>query len=191
MARLNYRAPALVLEAIRHACGEPTGTLSVLDAGCGTGICGPLLRPYAAHLTGVDLSRGMLDRAGGRGEYDDLVQGELTLYLAGHERQFDLIVSVDTLCYFGELEAVVTAAARALRPGGWFVFTLEAGDDDAVEGYALQPHGRYNHAAGYVQRGVLGGAGFQVMSMGRDFLRSEGRQAVEGLIVATQSAVSS
>ena len=35
----------------------------VLDAGCGTGLCGPLLRPYAKRLVGVDLSSGMLERA--------------------------------------------------------------------------------------------------------------------------------
>ncbi|RNC70120.1 MAG: tetratricopeptide repeat protein [Desulfuromonadales bacterium] len=185
MARLNYRAPALALDAVRHVCGEPAGTLSVLDAGCGTGMCGPLLRPYAARLTGVDLSCGMLDRAGGRGVYDDLVQTELTAYLARQARRFDLIISVDTLCYFGELGAVVAAAAGALRQGGWFVFTLEAGEDNGVEGYALQPHGRYNHAAGYVRR-VLGEAGLHVMSLGRDFLRSEGGQTVEGLVAVAR-----
>jgi predicted TPR repeat methyltransferase len=188
MTRLNYHAPALALDAVRRSIGEPSGVLAVLDAGCGTGLCGSLLRPYAAHLTGVDLSRGMLDQAGGRSVYDDLVQAELTTYLTAKLQRFDLIVSVDTLCYFGALGPVAAAAAAALRPGGWFVFTLEAREDDTVDGYTLQPHGRYNHAAGYVHR-VLDDAGFQTVSIGNDFLRSEGGQAVEGLVVAANRAV--
>ena len=185
MARLNYRAPALVLDAVRQIVGEPAGVLRVLDAGCGTGICGSLLRPYAGHLTGVDLSRGMLNRAGGRGVYDDLVQDELTAYLARQQQWFDLIVSVDTLCYFGELGLAINAAAGALRPGGWLVFTLEAGEDDAGGSYVLQPHGRYNHTAGYVCQ-ALGEAELEVVSIGRDFLRSEGGQAVAGLVVVAR-----
>ncbi len=188
MSRLNYHAPALALDAVKRSIGEPAGILAVLDAGCGTGLCGPLLRHYAAHLTGVDLSRGMLDQAGGRSVYNDLVQAELTSYLTEKLERFDLIVSVDTLCYFGALGPVAAAAAAALRPGGWFVFTLEAREDDTAEGYALQPHGRYNHAAGYVHR-VLGDEGLQAVSIGKDILRSEGGQAVEGLVVAAKRAV--
>ena len=36
-----------------------------------------------------------------------------------------MIVSADTLVYFGDLDAVFAAAAGALRPGGLFIFTLE------------------------------------------------------------------
>jgi predicted TPR repeat methyltransferase len=56
----------------------PDGRCVALDAGCGTGLCGPLLRPYASELTGVDLSAGMLDRARPRQVYDHLEKGELS-----------------------------------------------------------------------------------------------------------------
>lgn len=188
MTRLSYQAPDLVLNALKQTLGEPTGTLTVLDAGCGTGLCGPLLRPYAAQLIGVDLSQGMLNQASGRGLYDKLLHAELTAYLSETVHRFDLIVSVDTLCYFGDLASIAASAAGSLRSGAWFAFTLEAGEDGAIEGYALQPHGRYNHAAWYVRR-VLGEAGYQVVSIERDFLRSEGGQAVEGLVVVAQNMV--
>ena len=60
---------------------EPTRALDVLDAGCGTGLCGPLVAPYARRLVGVDLSRGMLEQAREKNVYDELVKGELTAYL--------------------------------------------------------------------------------------------------------------
>ena len=42
---------------------SPAKALDILDAGCGTGLCGPLLAPYARRLVGVDLSDGMLKHA--------------------------------------------------------------------------------------------------------------------------------
>jgi len=61
-------------------------------------------------------------------------------------------VSADTLCYFGDLGAVTRAAARALAPGGWLVFTVEGLPQDSAEDFHLNPHGRYSHGAGYVRR---------------------------------------
>ena len=43
-----------------------------------------------------------------------------------HEHDaFDLIVTADTLVYFGALDDVAAAAAGALRTGGRFIFTVE------------------------------------------------------------------
>ncbi len=185
LARLDYRAPGLVSEAVKRAVGEPGATLAVLDVGCGSGLCGPLLRPYAKRLTGVDLSRGMLDKASGRNVYDDLVQAELTAYLVAHAGQFDLIIAADTLCYFGDLRPVTSASARALRPGGWFVFTVEAALHDLPEGFCIQPHGRYGHTAEYV-RSVLIPAGLLCVRAEEAVLRNEGGKPVVGLIVSAR-----
>ena len=54
---------------------EPSKRLDVLDAGCGTGLCGPLVAPYARRLAGVDLSEGMLAHAKEKNVYDELIEG--------------------------------------------------------------------------------------------------------------------
>ena len=59
---------------------------------------------------------GMLAHAKDKNVYDALVKAELTEYLRTTERAFDLIVSADTLVYFGDLEGVLVAATEALRP---------------------------------------------------------------------------
>ena len=117
LRQLDYRGPELAAAAVARRLGDARGNLDVLDAGCGTGLCGPLLRPYARQLSGVDLSSGMLHKARARQVYDHLILGELTACLEGLAACYDLIVLVDTLIYFGELPPVFAAAAGAAA--GW------------------------------------------------------------------------
>lgn len=189
LARLHYRAPELIAQAVTALHGTPQRSLEVLDAGCGTGLCGPLLKPYALRLDGVDLSAQMLAKAQPRQVYDHLAKAELTAFIeAAPAASYDLIVSADTLCYFGELHAVARAAARALRVGGGFVFTVEALADDATggSGYRLNPHGRYSHREAYV-REVLAAAGFAPVELQHAHLRTEGGKPVEGWVVCARA----
>jgi predicted TPR repeat methyltransferase len=182
LERLSYRAPALVGAMLEDSGLEPSHRLDVLDAGCGTGLCGPIVAPYAHRLVGVDLSDGMLAHAKEKHVYDDLVKTELTQYLRENREAFDVIVSADTLVYFGELEPALAAAARALRPNGLLVFTLEhavgAGSD--VD-YRLEVHGRYSHSRTYIER-VLADAGLQ-SEIAQAELRMEAGTPVAGLVI--------
>ena len=182
LTMLHYQAPALVAGVLRDCGLEPDRQLDILDAGCGTGLCGPLVAPYARRLTGVDLSAGMLEHARAKNVYDELVNGELTAYLERSPAAFDVIVSADTLVYFGGLEAVIRAAAGALRPRGLLVFTVEeAIGDDVTVPYCIRPHGRFNHRADYVEHCLLD-AGLAA-AIGRGELRLESGLPVAGLVV--------
>jgi predicted TPR repeat methyltransferase len=79
---LSYRAPDRVAAALADSGLVADGRFEILDIGCGTGLCGPLLRPYASRLTGVDLSAGMLALAKEKNIYTDLQQWELTEFCA-------------------------------------------------------------------------------------------------------------
>jgi len=187
LARLNYAAPQLVAGALRAALPPPARQFDVADLGCGTGLCGPLVQAWARRLCGCDLSGAMLAQARQRGAYDALEKAELVQYLAAHAAGFDVLISADTLCYFGELGGVAAAAQRALRPGGLFVFTVEALNDGDAAGYRLRPNGRYAHAQAYL-KAVLGAAGLQRRQVTGVALRDEGGQAVGGwLVVASRS----
>jgi predicted TPR repeat methyltransferase len=181
LAKLLYRAPELVTEMLKRSDVAPSKSLDVLDAGCGTGLCGPLIAPYARRLVGVDLSERMLDQAGERNVYDELVNGELTAYLAGCTEAFDVIVSADTLVYFGPLEAVVGASENALRPGGRLIFTVEELVGAHEEGYSIGTSGRYRHAREHVQA-VLTAASLRPEIASAE-LRLEAGEPVAGLVV--------
>ena len=183
LARMDYRAPQLLQAILAPACATPQRDRAILDAGCGTGLCGPLLRPWAARLVGVDLSAGMLAQAQRRGLYDELVLAELTEYLRGRQAAFDVIVSADTLVYFGDLVPMLTAAGAALRPGGWLAFTVEHLPSDAPQrDFQLHAAGRYAHSEPYVRQ-CLERGGLIVAASEHAMLRRERGQPVAGLVV--------
>ena len=155
--------------------------MRLLDAGCGTGLCGPYLRPYAARLTGIDLSGNMLDKARSRAEYDALERAEVTSFLAAHTGAFDLVASADTLVYFGDLAAVLAGCAAALRPGGRLVFNVEEdGEGGSGAGFRLQPNGRYAHRESYAAAQIEA-AGLSLIAVLREPYRRERGAPVPGL----------
>ena len=173
LAHLSYRAPQIVAAMMADSGRQPAKNLDVLDAGCGTGLCGPLFAPYARRLIGVDLSRGMLAGAQKRGVYDELVKGELTEYLQAHESSFDVIVSADTLCYFGALEEAIGAAAAALRPRGSFV--LHAGSSHRRRDHCRLPS---QHARPLLSHAGVRGA---AAGRGRAGVRARARPTEDGV----------
>ncbi len=188
LERLEYRAPELIARAVAAVYRALAGDLDILDAGCGTGLCGPLVQPYARRLEGVDLSPGMLARARSTGCYDALEEAELTGFIGSRTDAYDVIVSADTLCYFGDLGGVMVAAAAALRPNGHFIFTVERGEEEdgtMAAGFRINPLGRYSHQESYV-RGVVAEAGMKLRSVAHGALRQEMGSPVAGLVVTAE-----
>ena len=186
---LNYQGPQLLAEVIRRVCGAASEQFVILDAGCGTGLCGPLIADYAQQLIGVDLSSHMLTKASVRNIYDELIKAELTAYLQSQSNAFDLILSADTLVYFGALEELFKATRNALRKNGYFFFTVESYNPNSTTdiGYCIQPHGRYSHAETYL-RNTLIDTGFEIISIERVTTRHEGGTPVSGFAVACRMA---
>jgi predicted TPR repeat methyltransferase len=137
LAVLDYRVPGLIEERIASNAMLRGRQLDVLDAACGTGLCGPFLRTLAKRLTGVDLSGAMLQKAALRKVYDELIEAELGSFLQDSPGRFDLIVCADTLVYFGSLGVITCAAANALAPRGILLFSLERLSDDKEGGVRL------------------------------------------------------
>ncbi len=184
LAALNYRAPQYIGEAAARLLGAPQAQGRILDVGCGTGLCGVYLRPYARSLVGVDLSANMLELARARGGYDRLVKSELVAFLEHGAGEQELVVSADTLVYFGRLDAAFAGVKKVLRAGGHWIFTLEAHADAAD--FNLRAHGRYSHARGYVAS-ELERAGFDAIDMREVVLRSECNEPVAGWLVSAHA----
>jgi predicted TPR repeat methyltransferase len=176
---LHYRAPELLLDALKPEL-EERNDLDVLDLGCGTGLFGPRIRSYASHLTGIDVSSAMLDRAREKSIYDELREIDILDHLSALAAgSFDLLSAVDVLTYLGALEGVIAGARKVLRPGGLLAFTLEEEDGD---GYSLSGTGRYRHSPAYLDR-LRKEHGFEERALTGATLRMEGKAPCEGLVV--------
>ena len=99
----------------------------VLDLGCGTGYCLPLLAENypKASITGADLSQGMLDYA--QAHFPDysyeIADAEK---LPFSDEQFDLIYSNFAVQWCDDFSKVLSEAYRCLKPGGHLVLSTLA-----------------------------------------------------------------
>ncbi|MBV1775286.1 methyltransferase domain-containing protein [Burkholderiaceae bacterium DAT-1] len=184
---LGYCIPEHMRD-ILAARAAPDAQWDILDGGCGTGLLGPLIRPWCRTLTGVDLSEGMLDHAEKYDCYDTLHCEDLERFLADRPEQFDIICIADTLIYFGDLRAVLHEAFTALHPGGTLMFNTER-CPQAPNGYLLEVNGRFKHASDYV-RSTLAETGFTDLAATDISIRSELGVPVSGeLICAIKPAL--
>ena len=180
--RLRYKVPWLLEEALQHALASTNTraplqppTWRVLDLGAGTGLLGPLLRPMAGTLTGVDLSENMLNEAQKTQAYDRLVVSDIVAYLE-HDvptASVDLMVATDVVVYFSDLRPLFAAAGKASRSGGFFALSTEdynnafvrpasAGRGGEEPGYIQRSSARFAHSTDYVRR-LATGHGFSVV----------------------------
>ncbi|MEO8058166.1 MAG: tetratricopeptide repeat protein [Burkholderiales bacterium] len=183
LTALGYRAPQLVADLLRELLPAPERQFDIHDLGCGTGLCGPMVRDWARDLSGCDLSQGMLDKAKRRHVYDSLHHAELVAHMKSKPGSFDALICADTLCYFGELGDALHSANLSLRPGGILVFTVEAWLSDDGSTYHLQAHGRYAHQREYVEQTVRN-AGLLLHVLREETLRQEAGRPVIGWLVS-------
>ncbi|MEP7242307.1 MAG: tetratricopeptide repeat protein [Gammaproteobacteria bacterium] len=184
LEKLGYRAPSLVATALAGYSKEPA-SLVVLDGGCGTGLCGPLIRAQCSRLIGVDLSGKMIEQARARGVYDELVTAELCAFMRTRPSEFDAVLLVDTLVYFGALDEPLRAAHGSLRASATVIFTVEILAAEDGTNHKLEAHGRYTHAESYVRSALLS-AGFALESLTHETLRQERLQDVPGYLVVAR-----
>jgi len=177
---LRYRAHEHVAQA---ALADMRSATSALDLGCGTGLCGALLRPHVQQLMGIDLSTTMVDAARRRGVYDELAQAELVEHLQMTPLRHDLVVCADTFIYLGDLAPAFAGVRRVLQDGGRFVFSVERADDALA--YALTTQLRYAHSERYL-RELAAAHGFTISSLRPVDLREEQGRAVGGLVVVCE-----
>lgn len=177
---LGYSAPQLLANEIRDVSGGKNGW-RVIDLGCGTGLMGIEIKPFAARLVGVDVSPGMLAMARTRGIYDELIEDDLVRYMEGVTTgNFDLICAADVFIYIGNLIPLFAAAAAILPAGGLFAFSLEANQVND-QPFRLGASSRYAHSKTWIEK-LSGEAGLSIERFSECTLRKENNAAVAGYL---------
>ena len=127
----------------------------------------------------VAVDQAMAARAAQQGDYDELVCAEATQMLRASPDSQDVVVAADVLMYFGELDELFAATHVALRAGGLFAFSAEAGDAAEIE---LRPNLRFAHSHGYLRK-LARRHHFAVESMAQAPIRQERLADVQAHIV--------
>jgi predicted TPR repeat methyltransferase len=182
--RLAYRTPTALAALLREAGLPAEGRLEVLDLGCGTGLSGRALAPFARRLEGLDLSPRMLQAAAATGLYDALHEADLLDFLPAQRARYDLIAAADVLNYLGALDGALAAIAGALRPGGLAAFSLELGE---VAPFALGEGLRFRHAPAAIAA-LCAAAGLQPLAERAAVLREERGTPVQGLLLVLRGS---
>lgn len=189
LARLDYRGPQLIYDAVEAACAALDRSFAfdrALDLGCGTGLVGERMSSRIDSLHGVDLSPNMVAYAERRGCYSSVTVGDMLAYLEGQGADgADLIFAGDAFCYLDDLGPIFRESARVLQSGepfdwdGLLAFTVETHDGAGV---TLRDTLRYAHSQAYVLE-KLAEAGLTLVSCAHASTRKEGSAPVPGLVV--------
>ncbi len=178
---LKYKVPEELVRMIRDFSKPSPEKWDVLDLGCGTGLVGVAIAPYARRLVGVDLSPRMLAKARERGLYHRLERTDVMSMMRGEKREsYDTIIAADVFIYIGDLDNVMGEAKRLLHHNGLFGFSLE--NLDLKSDYKLMPTTRYAHSPAYIEK-LAGKYGFHIHRMVPTNIRLENDGPVRGWLV--------
>ena len=148
LSALDYQLPLHIKRILERFHPLPAAW-NILDLGCGTGLCGVILKPFAKTLVGVDLSEKMLEVALSKKIYDQLACEDVSLFLMNKKATYDVIVAGDVLVYIGDLAPLFHHIHSALRERGLFIFNTEISDN---EDYRMTQSGRFAHQKNHLEK---------------------------------------
>lgn len=125
----SYRLP-MFLEKVLNDLDIPIGqSLDILDLGCGVGEMAFVLEDFSrplGRLDGADVSPVSLDIALQQGCYTSVKEGDLVSLCQdkAQSKQYDVIVCMNVLSCFSNLDVVFKSVKKALRPNGVFIFSV-------------------------------------------------------------------
>jgi predicted TPR repeat methyltransferase len=181
---LKYKTPDVLYQALQPLLTKTGASYDILDLGCGTGLCGPLFRSHARHMTGIDLSSQMIEKARERAVYDELAVEDVVSSMQRAPQGYDLIIAADVFVYIGDLSAVFREARSSLRGDGLFAFSTETCDGS---GFRIRSSGRHAHSKEYINHLAIE-FNFTPISASNCDLRMEYGKPVKGAVYVLRTS---
>jgi predicted TPR repeat methyltransferase len=119
----GYTSPQKAVDLLSESM--KLSDLRVLDAGCGTGLVGSLLKVAGVpNITGIDYSSGMLAQAQEKRIYDALHLMDMNQSLDLASNSFDAVTCIGTFTSTHVKPDAVRELIRVTRSGGSVIFTV-------------------------------------------------------------------
>ncbi len=160
-----------VVRELRNLTGDVKGT--VVDLGCGTGLVGEAYKTASTELIGVDISEKMLEKAGRKGIYKELIHSGIKEFLQ-NKPDADLFIAADVFGYIGDLNDIF----QMIFPSR-LAFSIE--ENRQIPDFSLSETGRCQHNPDYIND-LLKSTGYTHIKDKKIILRQENGKNVEGRI---------
>jgi predicted TPR repeat methyltransferase len=144
---LLYKIPQLLRKQLNPFLEKKKYNL--LDLGCGTGLSGECFIDISKKMTGIDISRNMLNKAKEKACYDFLIEKDILDGIIKLYEKYDLILCIDTLVYFGDLNDFFNKILLCISINGLLCISIEMSNQD-FSSFTLQINGRYQHTKKYI-----------------------------------------
>lgn len=120
---LGYCLPFVIPGFVaRHVADRQT---PLLDAGCGTGLSGPVLAALGySQVDGLDMTPAMLSLSRARGSYRSLMEGRLGDPLPFEDNAYGAVFSAGVFTEGHAPASGIIELARITRPGGHLILTV-------------------------------------------------------------------
>jgi predicted TPR repeat methyltransferase len=185
----------LVDEVIDESKRNTVWAQKGVDLGCGSGCSGLAFRSCIGHLTGVDISPEMVDKARGRGCYDHILVGNIGNVLctakedsveSANDAAFDIIFACNVLSFIHDIRDVFQSVHNNLKPiDGVFAFSAELIEGEKDANYNKQPVlqscARYAHERNYVES-LASEFGFETKAMKTSDIRIHEGRVIKGVL---------
>lgn len=173
---LHYNAPNQLKDLLNKSSQEIENFKNAIDIGCGTGLSGDPFYKKIENFVGIDLSEEMLTIAKDKNIYNRLVHSEANSALVNEKKIYDLIISIDTFIYIGDLETIFENIKKILVTESFFIFTTEHYYGDK---FKLNKSGRYSHSYDYIKK-ILDSNSFKILNFEESRLRKEKGRWING-----------
>lgn len=126
----NYYELDILVKALRHFISKlPVEKRKILDLGCGTGLVGRKLKSdeYEADLTGVDISKKMIEICKYSSNYSNVFESDISVYLNNNLEKYNIIVACSVIQFFtpDKLNELVRLSKSNLEDNGILIFTFD------------------------------------------------------------------
>lgn len=137
-----YIGHKLIFDEVRRFFGRESFNISILDLGCGTGICTHFLKLHhmGSRAIGVDISDNMLAVArnciapDNLPIFDEIYNQDIVEFLdEDKEQKYDLIIAGDSFGYIGDLQDIIAKCREILSDNGLIIILVGASNNEGYE----------------------------------------------------------